>query len=334
MKRLGAVGRTSAAAVTDSALVCDPVADWRGSGSDAAICFSIDDVHPATSGHPYEAGGDLEKGVLGHLLWLLERHPRLQATLFVTPDWRMIRGTPERFWRALPRPIGELFHLARRQPRAALRLDRHPRFCRFVRALPRTELALHGLHHVRRGFPPHVEFLNLSYARCRRILRRGRELFGRAELTLVPGFAPPGWHLSAPLAEAAADLGFTFVTSSRDLETDVRPAARASGSGLAGAPLFEPGRLERSGLLHFPTNFQATSPFARARAIVEQGGLLSIKAHAAKYVMEHEMADGLDAGYREFLHRLFGELEDAYGDRLTWTSHGELAARIAARGGT
>ena len=39
------------------------------------------------------------------------------------------------------------------------------------------------------------------------------------------------------------------------------------------------------------------------------------------------MLDGMDAAYRDYLHRAFSELEDAYGDELWWTSMDEMAAR-------
>lgn len=69
---------------------------WLPPGKHAAICFSIDDVHPGTSTDAYEAGGDLDRGVLGHVRWLLERHPCLRITLFTTPDWREISPLPTR----------------------------------------------------------------------------------------------------------------------------------------------------------------------------------------------------------------------------------------------
>ena len=63
---------------------------WHSPGKSAAVVMSVDDVFPGTSQSAYESGGDLEKGALGRLLWLLERHPKLRLTLFVTPDWRRI----------------------------------------------------------------------------------------------------------------------------------------------------------------------------------------------------------------------------------------------------
>src|SRR5271166_3625829 len=54
---------------------------WYHTAKKAAVVLSVDDVFPGTSHSAYEAGGDLEKGALGHLLWLLERHPNVKLTL-------------------------------------------------------------------------------------------------------------------------------------------------------------------------------------------------------------------------------------------------------------
>src|ERR1700731_843121 len=75
---------------------------WYCPGKSAAVVLSVDDIFPGTSQSAYEAGGDLEGGELGRLLWLLERHPQLQLTLFVTPDWRRISPVADRLWRHVP----------------------------------------------------------------------------------------------------------------------------------------------------------------------------------------------------------------------------------------
>jgi hypothetical protein len=46
------------------------------------LCFSIDNVHSGRLSDFYEAGGDLDKGALGHVQW----HPQLRATLFASAD--------------------------------------------------------------------------------------------------------------------------------------------------------------------------------------------------------------------------------------------------------
>ena len=71
-----------------------PVRDWLPPGKRAAVCFTIDDVHPGKSADHYDGGGDLGNGALGRVTELLERHPDLHVTLFTTADWREISPTP------------------------------------------------------------------------------------------------------------------------------------------------------------------------------------------------------------------------------------------------
>src|ERR1700730_1639556 len=130
---------------------------WFSTAKTAAVVLTIDDVFPGTSQSAYEAGGDLEKGALGHLLWLLERHPLLQMTLFVTPDWRRVSPTPHLFWRRVPWLRDQLY-LANVLPEGKMDVRRHPDFVSFLNAMPRTEVALHGLHHVHPGESVSVEF--------------------------------------------------------------------------------------------------------------------------------------------------------------------------------
>ncbi|HEX3109809.1 MAG TPA: hypothetical protein VHU41_12010, partial [Thermoanaerobaculia bacterium] len=92
-----------------------------------------------------------------------------------------------------------------------------------------------------------------------------------------------------------------------------------------GASLIEPERLE-NGLLHFTTNFQATSAKERAFAILDCGGLLAIKAHLLAALGSYKALDGVTDEYMASLDRLFCEIEDRYGDEVCWTSMGEIAA--------
>jgi len=82
-------------------------------------------------------------------------------------------------------------------------------------------------------------------------------------------------------------------------------------------------------LLHFSTNFQATSTIERARRIVELNGLVAIKAHVIKEAFGFIQQDGLDEAYRDHLHRILGDLEDGYGDDLWWTFMAEITARCS-----
>ena len=99
-------------------------------------------------------------------------------------------------------------------------------------------------------------------------------------------------------------------------------------SGMKGVSLIFPQLINNDKLLHISSNFQATSPIDRAIEIIENGGLLAIKAHIVKSAFGHISLDGLDEIYRNYLDRLFTLLQDRYGDSLLWTSMGDLAAQI------
>lgn len=300
-------------------------ANWLPPGKKAAVVFTIDDVHPATSRDSHEAGGDLEKGQLRFLLRLLNAHSRLRATLFVTADWRARLPSVSRPLMMHIPGLRRLWCDWNTLPEGTMRLDRFPRFVEFLKALPRVEIGLHGLTHNRRRHPTHLEYLGAGEEECRHNLARILQIFEDAGLPFVPGMSPPGWYLSPELATAMREAGLTFVGSSRDLVSAVHRGALSNMSGVTGTSLIEPYWIQ-DGLLNFTTNFQATSTLDRARAILEHGGLLAIKAHVIKRAGRHVALDGLDEEYCDQLHALFNYLETA-GSDLWWTSMGEIAAR-------
>jgi hypothetical protein len=305
-----------------------PVSSWLPPGKQAAVCFTIDDVHPGRSSDAYEAGGDLERGALGRAAWLLERHPFLRTTLFVTPDWRELSAVPtRRILRTIPL-LRERIFLARVLPRGTMRLDRHPAFVAYLRSLPRTEIGLHGLHHVHRGERIFQEFQEEGPDECETILRKAISIFEAAGLPHVLGMTPPGWDASPGLLTAMSRLGFTFVASARDLRTPIAPGATAQMSGLRGVSLTRPALVADGALVHFTTNFQATTPIERAFEVVRCGGLLAVKAHIVKSAFGLVMLDGLDDLYANYLDLLFRELHRAFGASLWWTTMGEIAARL------
>ena len=314
---------------------------WLPAGKHAAVCFSIDDVHPSGSRDGLDAGGDLARGALGRLERLLERNPRLRATLFVTPDWRLRRLVPTRKRLARIPILRERIHWTRLTPKGFFRVDRYPEFVSYLNALPRTECAVHGLHHAHVGPRMAVEFQEQSRGRCRAMIEEARRIFAAAGLRHVQGFAAPAWNTPPALCEALAEADFLFVTSARDLETPVSAAARTAGSGLRGASLIYPalircasngdaGQPHSAALVHVTTNFQATSTIDRACAIIDCGGVLSVKAHIFKNGGGITMIDGLDEAYCESLERLWRELDARYGDTLWWTSLAEVAGRCRA----
>jgi Uncharacterized protein conserved in bacteria (DUF2334) len=301
---------------------------WYRPGKSAAVVMSVDDVFPGNSQSAYEAGGDLDKGALAHLLWLLERHPQLQLTLFVTPDWRRISPIADRFWRHVPW-LRDLLYLARVLPAGTMDIRNHRDFVAFLNGMERTDIAIHGLHHIHRGRSVSVEFQGLDHEACTSILREAMQIFDEAGLRYVRGLQPPGWDCGPHLRQACRDVGIRWVTSARDIRTPVSETARTTMSGLSGVSLLFPERIAPN-LVHITTNFQATSPPERAFDILDAGGILSIKAHITKSVPGHIHLDGVDALYMNYLDRLFDEIEQRYGDSIDWTTVDRLASSLSA----
>jgi hypothetical protein len=301
---------------------------WYGPGKTAAVIMSVDDVFPGTSQSAYEAGGDLERGVLGRLLWLLERHPQLQLTLFVTPDWRRISPVADRFWRHVPW-LRDRVYLARVLPKGTMDIRNHPDFVAFLNSMPRTEIAIHGLHHIHQGHSVSVEFQHQETAACGGMLAEAIQIFEESGLHYVRGFQPPGWNCGLALQQACRDVGIEWVASARDIQTPVSKDAKTAMSGLHGVSMLFPERIAPN-LVHISTNFQATSAPERAFDILDAGGILSIKAHITKNVPGHTHLDGVDDLYMNYRDRLFDDIEQRYGAAIDWTTLGRLASSLSA----
>ena len=304
-----------------------PVESWLPPGKRAAVVWSIDDVHPGRSAEHYDGGGDLGKGALGLVTRLLERHPYLHVTLFTTADWREISPTPHPLLSRVPGLLDQIY-LSRILPEGTRRIDRHPEFIAYLKAMPRTEIGLHGLHHIHRGPRLHVEFQDESVAEHKRKLDQMLEIFNASGLRYVRGMCPPGWNAPPRLLTAMDQIGLAFVASARDIKTDISPTAMTDMSGLKGCSLIYPSRVAGTKLVHVTSNFQATSPWERARAVVEAGGLLAVKAHIIKDAMGHIALDGVDQIYCNFLDMVFARLHAEYGEALWWTTMSEIADRV------
>ena len=305
---------------------------WFRPGKSAAVVMSVDDIFPGTSRSAYESGGDLEKGAIGRLLWLLERHKQLQLTLFVTPDWRRISPVANRLWRHVPW-IRDRVYLTSVLPKGTMDLRKHPEFVAFLNAMPRTDIAIHGLHHINQGHSVSVEFQNRDRASCTRVLAEAIRIFEESGLRYVRGLQPPGWDCDLALQQACRDVGIEWVASARDIQTPVSKDARTAMSGLSGVSMLFPERIAPN-LLHIGTNFQATSAPERAFDILDAGGILSIKAHITKNVPGHMHLDGVDELHMNYLDRLFDDIEQRYGDMIDWTTLNQLATPLSASSST
>jgi hypothetical protein len=303
-----------------------PQPGWLPPGKRCAILFSIDDVHPSDTQHGADAGGDLGQGMLGNLERLIAAHPQLRTSLCTTPDWRSRVPYPTRRVLARLGPLANLFYLAPRWPAGTFALDRHPGFVAYLQSLPRTEIVPHGLHHIRKGQPMPIEFGRASEGECAAALAEIDAIMTRAGIAAARGLSPPGWEAPRPLRQAMRRHGLEFVASARDVQTPISREATTAMSGMSGQPLIYPGITEED-LIHIPTNFQATSPIERALAVLECGGLLSVKAHAIKRIGSYVSLDGLDEAYAETLDRLFRACHERFGEAIWWASMGEIAAQ-------
>lgn len=296
-------------------------------GKSAAVCFSVDDVHPGTSQDPYEAGGDLERGSLGRLQELQQRHPSLKAALCVTPDWRLDSLIPNtRVLRHVPF-LSPHVHWTKLHPRGRFRLDRHPQFAAYLNGMKHCEIVPHGLTHSHRGPRFAVEFQHESRARCETIVQSSLDIFHAAKINYVRGYVPPAWNAPPALIDTLERMEFAFVSSARDLTTAPSRDAVTAMSGLNGMSLMYPQLIgPQKRLVHLSCNYQASSSYDRALRILDLGGVLHIKAHIFKSAGGHVMRDGLDDAYCHYLDALFSLLAKRFGDSLWWAHLSEVAA--------
>lgn len=290
----------------------------------AVFSLHVENVHPEGSREGWDSGGDREKGVFRHLLDLRKWFPQVKVTLFITADW-MDRSQP--LWaRALGRALPRLQRNIRHWPPETFALDRHTDWCAWLASLDGFELAFHGLHHFNpRGFHGQ-EFVGLDYGECVSRLRKSEAIFQRAGLPASRGFRSPGWEVTEPLLQSLADLNYDYFAGSGDTETPPSRAAVSQGAGLQGVPLLFPAF--HRGILNLPQNWNAwKSSVKRGLAIVEQGGLLSAKAHAASVYDGKSYPDGLS---EDTMNRLCELLEALEGQEVRYMSLGEVAREFRA----
>ena len=290
----------------------------------AGVCFTIDDISPLGKNDPYEGGGALLDGALGKVKWLLDRHPQLKATLFTTANWEEIEARPTRkIFSKIPF-LRDKMYLANRLKRDSMRLSKHPEFVKFLNESDCFEVAFHGLYHCHTGLSIPVEFQNESFEEFDAIIKEMILIFNEANLKKVNGICPPGWNAPEPLLDALINNGIDFVASSRDVITPVSKNAIGNMSGLKNLPMIFPSFIKDKKLIHFPTNFQATSRIERAFEIIDNGGLLAIKAH----IIDCEMLDSVKDVYMNYIDLLLCKIEDKYGDDISWKTMGQMSELI------
>lgn len=299
--------------------------NWLSPGKTAAVVVTLDDLAPHKQEHGADFGGNGESGQLRFLQRLLKEVPWLRITGFVIPDTTFAGHNPTRRWiKHLPKSMQDRVWASKPIWPGTYQLDKFPEFARLLNSVPRMEYALHGLHHAHRGLLAGHEYQSQSWRSIQQNLAEGCCILTRSGLKWVRGFCPPYFATPPNLVAALEHMGFDYLMSSRDLFTEVRQDAKSNMSGLKNVDLYRP-QLLRNGLVHIPTNFQATSTRQRAFDIIEVGGLLSVKIHMSKITFGYTALDGLDDLYVNYLSSLFHELRYRYGNSIWWTTPQELA---------
>lgn len=302
--------------------------DYLPQNKRAAICFSVDDIHPGKSTDYYEAGGDLGNGALGLVENLLRKHGELKLTIFLTADWRMIHPFPTRHLLEKIPFFRNYMYLTKVLKKGTMRLHKHLAFVKYLKSLPRTEIAFHGLYHCHKGLNPNLEFQKQSQDEFVEILDEISEEFTACDFEFDRGLCPPNWIAPENLIKAMISKEFRYLASARDLFTPITPDAKTNMSGLKGVSLIYPEWIENRKLVHISANFNATRTIERAIDIIENGGILSIKAHIIKNFNGYQLYDGVDEVYMNYLDTLLTVLKKEYGDQLWFTTMGEIAHRL------
>ena len=303
--------------------------NWLPRDKKAAVCFTIDDLHPASlSKHGYDAGGDLNKGIFAKIDWLLKRHPQLKITFFCTADWREISPVPTRILLSKIPFFRDFFYLTKLQPKQTMQLDKYEDFINFYSNHDQVEIALHGLHHVHKGLNIPVEFQQDSFKICNNKVTKMLQIFKQSKIKFVYGFTPPAWNAPENLMKSLVANGIKFLASARDIKTTISKNAVNNMSGRKNVSIIYPELIENGKMVHFTSNFQATNDYLRAFEIIENNGLLAIKAHMIKKFHGHISLDGVDDNYMKYLDKLLFEIDEKYQEQIWWTTMGEISNKI------
>lgn len=298
--------------------------DFLPEGKLGIVCFSIDDVHPQKAEDGTDFGGGLSCGPLGHIEWLHERHPQIKVTLAVTANWIEKSPFPTKKFLGKVPYVREKIALAETFKKDTFSLTKHADFVNYLNSKEYFEVALHGLYHFSKGLRIPVEFQKQSQAETDEIIAEVLRIFDESGIEYTKAFFPPGWNAPKELLKSLVKNNINIIASTRDLATPISRTAKTNGSGFRGVSLICPTTMEDGALLHITANFSPTTPIDRAFAVIENGGILHIKAHIAKTAVGYVALDGVDVSYRNYLDAVFTLLEDRYGDGLLWLSLKEI----------
>lgn len=155
------------------------------------VNISIDDVSP----HPRSSQAVVE---------------RCHEIIKVFPDAKFTLFVPTAYWRTM----GET------STKEALRLDKYPDFCEFLKELPSKnfEVAYHGLFHGIPGVSNNDEFKSLNFEETTKRFKMMEQIAKNAGVQEIfkRYFRPPAWKMSSDAIRAARAWGVEILALSPD----------------------------------------------------------------------------------------------------------------------
>jgi len=260
--------------------------------------INLDDIHPEGSRHIADCGGDMEKGVFGYVVRLIDEFPKLKFTLFVTPNWIYKPGNiaPIRWLKKL---VGlQDYNIWTEEP---FRLDKNKEWCEWLNEFVKKgniEIAIHGLYHYNICYPHSAEFRDLPYEECKRRLIMAEEIFKKAQLSYTKGFRPPGWGISEGLFKALKELNYLYVS--------LDPSA----CGISDKDLPRYRISIYKGLVNIPQNWDIKKGAVdEAIEILKKYRFLSAKGHIQDKYGQDYIGNGLTEESYENIRNLLLEIE-------------------------
>jgi len=263
------------------------------------VNLNLDDVHPESSEHIADCGGDMEKGVFKYILRLIDEFPKLKVTLFVTPNWVDKPSDP--------RPIKFIKKVLRlkytnKWEDEPFRLDKHEEWCEWLNDLVKkgnVEVAIHGLYHHRDSDPHSAEFKDLDYEECKKRLILAEKIFEASGIKYVRGFRPPGWGVSEGLFRALRELDYSFIS--------IDPVS----CGLSNNKILRYKVFVYKDLINIPQNWDIKrGTIEEAIKILGKYGILSAKGHIQDRYGRDYIGNGLNEESYENIRKLLLKLEE------------------------
>jgi peptidoglycan/xylan/chitin deacetylase (PgdA/CDA1 family) len=300
-------------------------------GYRAALVIGIDDVHPESSQDRLDFGGDMEKGALGLLLNLINAHPYIKITLFITPNWQLKpqnvpfinfvkKNVQNRFVDKLTTPLVRKWRL----DTFAIESAKYQAWCNFMREQVlsnKFSLGIHGYSHFNPTYFAQ-EFQSLSYEETEHRIENALKMFDSANLPVSKGFAPPGWSVTGNLLTALVKYNFKYIAGCVDHHSPVAQNIFSSQAGLQSISLYYP-QVMLGGLVHIPRNYDISeSDIERAEEIINIGGVIGIHGHIAKMP---GINNPISTETINKLDKLLLYLEEKYNNEIWFTDFNEVS---------